>query len=294
MKKKTTAIPVLICAVLVLSVLLIFLAVSLISLINEKRGETGETEKGGPAPEQVETALEPVPTGTNAPETVPPRPEEEVPEFKADLSGYEPYMTVDSEEYLILVNAKNTIDETYLPDDLTDVSDTRKDGRNVQKMRLAAEKALEAMFIEARANGFTDLSVTSAYRSFTYQSQLFSQYTQQEMANDPSLTKAEAEAITETYSARPGTSEHQTGLCCDLHNLPSADKRFASTPAAAWLKENCWKFGFILRYPENKTPVTGIDFEPWHFRFVGRKHAKAIMQNGLCLEEYVASIGGDQ
>ncbi|MBQ2766381.1 MAG: M15 family metallopeptidase, partial [Clostridia bacterium] len=87
-----------------------------------------------------------------------------------------------------------------------------------------------------------------------------------------------------------GSSEHQTGLCVDMHNLPAASKDFANEDAYKWLKENCWKFGFILRYPEDKTEITGISFEPWHYRYVGRYHAQRIYQMNMCLEEYIAYI----
>lgn len=211
--------------------------------------------------------------------------------FLSDLSAYEEYMNPpDRDAYLILVNNHNLLDESYLPSDLTSVTDTRQDGRNTQQMRLYAAKALEALYIEMRANGYTDVSVTSAYRSYTYQNSLFNTYTANEMARDPSLTLEEAQAITATYSARPGTSEHQTGLCCDMHNLSAADQAFANQAAYTWLQENAWKFGFILRFPEGKTDITEISFEPWHYRYVGRYHAKAIHDAGLCLEEYLETL----
>lgn len=210
--------------------------------------------------------------------------------FSADLSEYEEYMNpADSAEYLKLVNKTSTVDATLKPNDLTAVSATRNDGRATQMMRTAAAKALEAMFIEMRMAGYTDVSVTSAYRSYEYQSELYNTYTNNEMARNSSLTRAQAQAIVDTYSARPGTSEHQTGLCCDLHNLPSADVAFADQAAYGWLKENSWKFGFILRFPEDKTDITGYSFEPWHYRFVGRTAAWQIHSGGLCLEEYLQS-----
>jgi len=239
-------------------------------------------------------AIEPLPEDSEAVPgeiVTPPAEEDLTVTFQSDLSAYEEYMNpADRDGYLILVNNQNTVDESHKPDDLTDLVDTRKDGRNTQKMRLYAARALEAMFIELRASGYTDVSVTSAYRSYTYQNSLFNTYTSNEMAKNPSLTLAEAQAITATYSARPGTSEHQTGLCCDMHNLGAADVAFANKAAYAWLKENCWKFGFIIRFPEGKEEITGISFEPWHYRYVGRYHAKAIYDSGLCLEEYLASI----
>ena len=234
-----------------------------------------------------------VPPETTAAETDPPTPPEPeiTVEFSTDLSAYEEYMNpADRDAYLILVNYENLLDENHKPDDLTALADTRKDGRNTQYMRKAAAMALEALYIEMRAAGYTDVSVTSAYRSYTYQNSLFNMYTDNEMAKNPSLTRAQAEKITETYSARPGTSEHQTGLCCDMHNLGSADVAFAKKDAYLWLRDNAWKFGFILRFPEDKQEITKISFEPWHYRFVGRYHAKAIYDAGLCLEEYLEQM----
>lgn len=209
--------------------------------------------------------------------------------FVSDLSEYEQYMDPENRnDYMIVVNKGSLLDENYKPDDLADLTDTRADGRETQRMRLAAAKAIEAMFIEMRASGYTDVSITSAYRPYSQQKYLFENYTADELKSHPGWTLEQAEAEVETYSARPGTSEHQTGLCCDLHNLPSADKRFANEEAYTWLCDNAWKFGFILRYPEDKTATTGYDFEPWHYRFVGRYHAQKIREQGLCLEEYAA------
>ena len=75
-----------------------------------------------------------------------------------------------------------------------------------------------------------------------------------------------------------------------MHNLGSADVAFAKKAAYTWLKDNAWKFGFILRFPEGKEDITNISFEPWHYRFVGRYHAKAIYDSGLCLEEYLNRV----
>lgn len=237
---------------------------------------------------------------TDAPptSTAPEDDEIPVPEFRADLSAYEKYMApADRDAYLILVNAWNKIGEDDDPTDLIDVVNTRKDGRNTQKMRECAEKALEAMFLELYARGYDGdgpsgypVSVMSAFRSYSSQTQLFNQYVEREMRDDPSLSREEAEKITATYSARPGTSEHQTGLCADLHNLSSAQKSFAEQDAYKWLRDNAWKFGFILRFPEDKEDITGITFEPWHYRFVGRYHAYKIWKSGMCLEEYVESL----
>lgn len=210
--------------------------------------------------------------------------------FISDLADYEQYMDpAERDDYLILVNKTSTVSASDEPADLVDIADTRQDNRATQQMRLYAAKALEALFIEMRAYGYTDVSVTSAFRSYALQDKLFTKYTDNELQSHPGWTKEQAEAEVETYSARAGTSEHQTGLCCDMHNLPGADVSFANQEVYKWLRENAWKFGFILRFPEDKTEITGYSFEPWHYRFVGRYHAQKIHEGGLCLEEYLQS-----
>lgn len=212
----------------------------------------------------------------------------ESPIFKTDLSAYESYMDAPSGSHLLLVNKQNLLDADYVPADRVSVKDTHKDITLVR----AAEMALEAMFIEMRAAGYANVFVTSAYRSYSYQNSLFNTYMNNEMAADPSLTVAEAREKVLRYSAFPGTSEHQTGLCVDLmvNGMVELDESFADYPVYDWLQENAWKFGFILRFPEDKVAITGYDFEPWHYRFVGRYDAYMIHTQGLCLEEYVAQM----
>lgn len=204
-------------------------------------------------------------------------------EFLTDLSAYEKYMDPENaDEYIQLINKDHPLGKDYIPPDLTEISDTRKDRKAVQ-MREYAAKALDAMFIEMRAAGFTDVSVTSAYRSYDYQTQRFNDTMNNYMKK---YDRDTAYAKTAAEIALPGCSEHQSGLCADLHNLPAASQSFESKEAYKWLIAHCADFGFILRYPKDKEDVTEIIFEPWHYRFVGRYHAKRIMQSGLCLEEY--------
>lgn len=213
------------------------------------------------------------------------------PVFLADLSEYEKYMNPpDRDAYLLLVNKSNMLAASYNPTDLIDVANTRKDGRAMQKMREAAAKSLEALFLEAAANGIKDVSVTSAYRDYYTQRYLFYDvYVPQEMNTGLSYDDA-VKAVME-YSALPGTSEHQTGLACDMHNITTgADLSFADTASYKWFKENCFKFGFIIRYPEGKTEITGYTFEPWHYRFVGRYHATKMHELNMCLEEYMTYL----
>jgi len=209
--------------------------------------------------------------------------------FIKDLSAYEKYMNPEGDEYLTLVNYENFLAEDYVPNDLIDVVNTRAD-RSKARMREYAAKALEALYIEMYANGYNDVTVTSAYRSYQDQKNIHNSYIARELEEHPGWTWDQAKAEVLTYSAEPGTSEHQSGLCIDMHNLASADKSFARQEAYEWLKNNAHKFGFILRFPEGKTEITKIDFEPWHYRYVGRYHATKIYESGMCLEEYVASL----
>lgn len=210
-------------------------------------------------------------------------------DFEADLSAFEQYMNPsDRDAYLTLVNAEHTLSESYKPENLVEVTDIRRDGRAMQYMESTAEKALQAMFIELRAQGYTDLSVTVGFRDYVTQRYFFNQQVTEYMKTMKDQALAEEAAA--QVIARPGTSEYQTGLCADLHNMDEADITFGGTAEGQWLAENCWKFGFIVRYPINKTTVTGTAYQPWHFRFVGRYHAARIHESGLCLEEYTEKL----
>lgn len=281
-------------ALIILAVVLLARSCSQNSAVTPAKDSSDRT-----SPAQSESDSAPATDSTGEPQSTEPvtEPPVETPSFTADLSAYEEYMNpTDRDAYLTLVNATHPLASDFVPPDLTDLVNTRNDGRAMQKMSLYAAKALEALFLEAKAeNQLTvnaasgyPLSVMSAYRSYAYQSTLFSRYTDNEMAKDPSLTRAQAEAITVTYSNRPGTSEHQLGLCVDMHDLSGADVSFKNSASYPWLRENAWKFGFILRYPEDKVSETAVSFEPWHYRYVGRYHAKKIYDAGLCLEEYIA------
>lgn len=209
--------------------------------------------------------------------------------FVNNLTAYEEYMNPgNTKEYLTLVNVDHPLDSTYLPQDLVSVENTRKDGRATQQLRLYAAKALEALFIEMESAGYTDVTVTSGYRSYSYQNVLFDQQLQiySYLGEDGAYEKAA------TIVNPPGSSEHQSGLCLDMHNISTgADVSFGETEQFEWLRDNCWKFGFILRYPEDKTDITGISYEPWHYRYVGRYHAQKIYEMGMCLEEYCEYLG---
>ena len=135
-----------------------------------------------------------------------------------------------------------------------------------------AQAALDEM-IKAAQDEDIKLWMRSGFRSYERQKTLYNNY----VARD-------GKAAADRYSARPGFSEHQTGLAFDLNSL---EQSFGDTKEGKWLAENCWKYGFILRYPTNKESVTGYMYEPWHVRYLGKDTAKAVYDSGKCLEEYL-------
>lgn len=126
---------------------------------------------------------------------------------------------------------------------------------------------------KAAAKDGNNLFVVSGFRSYSYQVTLYQRYV---------ARSVQAEA--DRYSARPGHSEHQTGLALDLN---SADSSFAGTKEAVWLAKNSYKYGFIVRYPKGKESITGYMYEPWHMRYLGIDNATKVFNSGLCLEEYL-------
>ncbi len=209
--------------------------------------------------------------------------------FISDLSQYEKYMNPhECGIYISLVNDAHPLSPTYVPPNLTQISDS-----NIQKsvsLCLYAAKSLEALLKEARAEGINTLTVTEAYKDYASMNSEFSALVTKEMNNNPELSKEEAEANVLMYAKRPGASEFQTGLSCTVLNYGKNENDFIGTEEAAWLAENCWKFGFVLRYPEDKTEITGEDFSASRFRYVGRFHAENMKNRGMCLEEYAESL----
>lgn len=134
------------------------------------------------------------------------------------------------------------------------------------------QAAFEKMQAAAKADGL-DLTIASGFRSYELQKNLYNKY----------VTRDGKEKA-DTYSARPGHSEHQTGLAMDINK---ASDSFHNTPEAKWLAENCWKYGFIIRYPEGKQNITGYKYESWHVRYLGEELAKTVYDSGKTLEEYL-------
>lgn len=182
---------------------------------------------------------------------------------------------------LTLVNEDNPLSEDFEPET------AEADGGYLFDIR--AVEPLRALLQAGREAGL-DLVVTSGWRSWAYQEQLFEDKVARVMA-ETGLGRAEAEEIAADEVARPGTSEHQLGLAVDIisNAHPDLDEGWAETEEAKWLREHCAEYGFILRYLPDKSDITGIVWEPWHFRYVGEEAAVYIMENDLCLEEYLAA-----
>ncbi len=164
---------------------------------------------------------------------------------------------------IMVVNKTYSVPSSYAPGGL--VSECSSAFNNMQSA--------------AAAEGL-NLYVASGYRSYSLQQSLYSRY-----------CNRDGQAAADRYSARPGHSEHQTGYAIDLNSIAYS---FADTAEGKWVAANCYKYGFILRYPQNKESQTGYRYEPWHIRYVGTALAKEIYDSGLCLEEFfgITSIYG--
>ncbi len=138
------------------------------------------------------------------------------------------------------------------------------------------DKTVSAAFNKMKEDAAKEglkLWIASGYRSYDYQKNLYNKY-----------VKRDGQVKADTYSARAGHSEHQTGLCFDLNQV---NDTFASTPESAWVNAHAHEYGFIIRYPKEKENITGYKYEPWHLRYLGVDLATSVHNSGLCLEEYL-------
>lgn len=177
--------------------------------------------------------------------------------YKTTSKGYK-IETINGVTYVdgvLIANKTYSIPENYYPGGLT-----KECNEAFNKMKAAA------------ARDGVNLFIVSGFRSYETQKNLYNRY----VAKD-------GKALADTYSARPGTSEHQTGLAMDLNSLKGS---FGETKEGRWLANNCHKYGFIIRYPKGKQNITGYIYEPWHVRYLGTDTATKIYKSGLCLEEY--------
>ena len=194
----------------------------------------------------------------------------------------------------LLVNRDSPLPDDYQPQQLVNMRDycdssiVSIKGSEIEGEQIAVD-ALLAMLAQAQSEGLTSWQISAGYRSVAYQQKLFDDkvysYRQQGM------TGAQARSAARKLVADPGCSEHHTGLAFDI-TVPGTS--FGGTKQAKWLEEHCWEWGFILRYPADKTAITGITNEPWHFRYVGTDAAMEMRETGECLEEYVERKQSEQ
>lgn len=177
-----------------------------------------------------------------------------------------------------LVNSTTLLEEGYVPE-LVVVNSAG------YKFDARAAEDLNAMLQAARDAGLSPM-ICSAYRGWERQNTLFENQVVKQQ--NTGLSYEEAYEKAKTVVAFPGTSEHQTGLAADIvatsHQV--LDDSQEQTAEQQWLMEHCWEYGFVLRYPKDKSDITGIIYEPWHYRYVGHEVAQYIHENSLCLEEY--------
>ncbi|MGM9948986.1 MAG: D-alanyl-D-alanine carboxypeptidase family protein [Lysinibacillus sp.] len=214
-------------------------------------------------PEEVE---EPVDAGKSEVEEEANREEQAQPSFTIDEGGYPVEVKEATEPTYIngvlIANKKYPLPKNFNP------------GEDPE-----AKAALDQMVAAAKAAGF-DLVAFSGYRSYEYQTQLYTNY-----------TNRDGKEAADRYSARPGHSEHQTGLAFDIGEVGREDvwltEEFGETPAGKWLAQNAHMYGFILRFPKGEEDVTGFMYESWHFRYLGKDLAEKVYKAGVALEEYL-------
>ena len=183
--------------------------------------------------------------------------------------------TDTSKDNLILVNKYYQLEKSFVPNNIVDMSSQYAYANNKIDEEVY-EHYVDMCNAAKNEKGFT-LITTSSYRDYSTQEGLYESY-----------KSRNGTEWADSYSARPGHSEHQTGLALDIVSYNNSMEDFEDTLEYEWLKDNSYKYGFILRYPEDKESITGYDFEPWHYRYVGLDVAKAIYDNNITFDEYYA------
>lgn len=180
-------------------------------------------------------------------------------------------------DILVLVNKKNQLPKDFIPKELILLNE--KYAIKDKYLRKEAALAFENLSRDASILGYKIIA-TSTYRNYDYQAELYNYYVQEK-----------GQAYADSCSARPGHSEHQTGLTVDVMGSNNDYDKFEDSDEFEWMKNNAHLYGFIMRYPKNKTQETGFKYEPWHYRYVGVNVAKTIYSEDLVLEEYLDKYG---
>ena len=195
----------------------------------------------------------------------------------------------------LLVNRQHPVASDFVPADLVNLSEycdsslVKIKYNGTQGVREAAD-ALLRMLEAAKADGITNWQVSAAYRSYADQQRIFNNKVKSFQNNNPDWSLSRCRSAASVTVADPGASEHHTGLAVDFNDV---EDDFRETEADTWLQEHAAEYGFVERYPKGKENITGIDYEPWHYRYVGKEHAQRMNELNMCLEEYVAFLKGD-
>ena len=196
----------------------------------------------------------------------------------ADVNAETPPEELDPEKQRIvivpmLINTTEVMSEDFMPNNVVKLGDKVR-GSSDLLLNATVREAYLVMQADMEKESFTTPMVISGYRSYARQKQLYD-------------AKVAEYGPNQKVTAVPGTSEHQYSASVDISTDGTCQNNFGELPAGKWIAENSYKYGFIVRYPEDKKELTGINFEPWHLRYVGVEHATAIYEMGVCLEEYV-------
>ena len=268
---------------IILILLIVFLAIGGL-IINQKNQETEEKPKKQTKEEQKIEKLKSIPYYTKEYQKRYLEYQKENPNLSVEnivtyvnIGIDKPYYTNTKKAEnlntnLILVNKYNYLTEDYIPENLEPIDIAY--ARSGMQLVREAKEAFETLSEDAKKEG-KNIIAMSSYRSYDYQVNLYNNY----VATD-------GKEAADTYSARAGYSEHQTGLAVDVYNKVLPYTSFEETEEFNWMQENAYKYGFILRFPKDKVNITGYQYESWHYRYVGKEAAKYIHNHDLTLEEY--------
>lgn len=253
-------------------------------ILNVRLARPGETGEAAKLPELM--VIKPEEAGMTVVTLEPVKPQEAAsnPETAPKEERRDPVFPEAEAWQILLVNPWNE-----MPEDFEVTLKTLPDGQKVDER---AYEDLNAMLEDCRKAGLRP-KICSSYRTQSKQTYLYNNKIARLRSAGYSKTAAEAEAG--RWVARPGTSEHQVGLAVDIvdRSYQVLDHKQETTAAQKWLMAHCAEYGFILRYPSEKGEITGIGYEPWHYRYVGREAAQAITAQGVCLEEYIAGLAAN-
>jgi D-alanyl-D-alanine carboxypeptidase len=194
-----------------------------------------------------------------------------------DLTHYEDKIPARNlNDKFILVNKYYYLEEDYIPENLEELN--KQYALSNMKMVNVAKEAFEEMSKDAKKEGLKIIAM-STYRDYEYQTDLYDRY-----------VKQDGKEAADTYSGRPGFSEHQTGFAVDVYNGDESYTDFHITEEFKWMQKHAKEYGFILRFPEGKEHETGYQYESWHYRYVGLEAATYITEKNITLEEYYATV----